>query len=96
MKDFKARLLISAVAAFGMVATASAADVTGNVAPHVVQGMVFYGSAFQTNKPLIVFVDKDTGCQYLFFNVPGEPSVALTPRLDQSGKPICGASSAPQ
>ena len=35
--------------------------------------------------------DEDTGCQYVMYESWGSGArVAVTPRLDESGKPMCG------
>lgn len=38
------------------------------------------------------YIDPDTQCQYLLFTYPG-PAVAVTPKLNSQGSPICGSQS---
>lgn len=45
-------------------------------------------------RPVYVFTDPKNQCEYFIVPYRGE-SIGFTPRLDPSGRPLCGKSSAP-
>lgn len=47
------------------------------------------GAAVMLNFPPRVFVDPDTGCQYLVLLRSMDSPMAAMPRLDKNGRPMC-------
>ncbi len=83
---------VSAILALGLAQAGAFAQQASGPIPgtfEVPKNHLPLGTASMLNFPPRVYVDPDTGCQYLILQRMMDSTPAVTPRLDKSGHPMC-------